>query len=75
MLGLCVQANITMLGGAEEIGANCCHIELDGTGILIDSGLHPRKRDVSAFPDIDLLPAKPSDILAVTHAHTDHIGA
>lgn len=75
MLGLRVQANITMLGGAEEIGANCCHIEVDGTGLLIDAGLHPRQRDISAFPAIDLLESKPSDVLVVTHAHTDHIGA
>ena len=64
-----------MLGGAEEIGANCCYLELDGTGILIDAGLHPRNRTVSAFPNIDLLDNYPADVLAITHAHTDHIGA
>jgi Cft2 family RNA processing exonuclease len=75
VLGLCVQANLIMLGGAEEIGANCCYVELDGTGVLIDAGLHPRDRTVSAFPNIDLLENYPADILAITHAHTDHIGA
>jgi len=75
VLGLCVQANLLMLGGAEEIGANCCYLELDGTGMLIDAGLHPRDRTVKAFPDIDLLENYPADILAITHAHTDHIGA
>lgn len=63
-----------MLGGAEEIGANCCYLELDGTGVLIDAGLHPRDRTVRAFPDIEALGDRPTDILAVTHAHTDHIG-
>lgn len=75
MLGLFMQANLIMLGGAEEIGANCCYLELDGTGVLIDAGLHPRDRSVKAFPDIDLLQTYPADVLAVTHAHTDHIGA
>lgn len=63
-----------MLGGAEEIGANCCYLELDGTGILIDAGLHPRDRTVRAFPDVDVLGDRPTDVLLITHAHTDHIG-
>ena len=75
MLGLCVQANCIILGGAEEIGANCCYLELDGTGVLIDAGLHPRDRSANAFPNIDLLEDYPADVLAITHAHTDHIGA
>jgi cleavage and polyadenylation specificity factor subunit 3 len=69
-----VNAELIMLGGAEEIGANCCYLELDGTGVLIDAGLHPRDRTVRAFPDVDALGDRPTDVLVVTHAHTDHIG-
>lgn len=64
-----------MLGGAEEIGANCCYLNLDGTGILIDAGLHPRERDDKAFPDVDALDGRPTDALVITHAHSDHLGA
>lgn len=64
-----------MLGGAEEIGANCCYLNLDGTGILIDAGLHPRERTIEAFPDLDALDGRPTDALVITHAHTDHLGA
>lgn len=64
-----------MLGGAEEIGANCCYLNIDGTGIFVDAGLHPRDRTAKAFPDLEALEDRPTDILAVTHAHTDHIGA
>ena len=67
-------AELMILGGAEEIGANSCYIELDGTGILIDAGLHPRDRGRNAFPDIDKLFGRPTDVLVVTHAHTDHLG-
>ncbi|MBU3698806.1 MAG: MBL fold metallo-hydrolase [Candidatus Kapabacteria bacterium] len=70
-----MNAELIMLGGAEEIGANCCYLDLDGTGILIDAGLHPRDRSSRAFPDIDVLGDRPTDVLVVTHAHTDHIGA
>ena len=62
-----------VLGGAEEIGANCIYLELDGTGILIDAGLHPRRRDEGAFPDVEALEMRPVDLLAITHAHTDHL--
>lgn len=63
-----------ILGGAEEIGANACYLELDGTGILIDAGLHPRLRTAEAFPNLEALQGRPVDALVVTHAHTDHLG-
>lgn len=69
-----------ILGGAEEIGANCTYIYSEGNGVLIDAGLHPQKRDKYAFPNIDsLLHNKsyndlPIDALILSHAHTDHIG-
>jgi Cft2 family RNA processing exonuclease len=63
-----------MIGGAEEIGANSCYLDLDGTGVLIDAGLHPRDRSIRAFPDVDALGDRPTDALIVTHAHTDHLG-
>ena len=63
-----------ILGGAEEIGANSCYLEIDGTGILIDAGLHPRVRDERSFPQIEALGDRPTDAVFVTHAHTDHLG-
>lgn len=67
-------ATIILLGGAEEIGANSTYLNLDGNGIIIDAGLHPRIRDHRAFPDVELVSALPTDLLIVTHAHTDHLG-
>lgn len=63
-----------MLGGADEVGANCCYLNLGGTGILIDAGLHPRQRNSRAFPALGALEHRPVDFLVVTHAHTDHLG-
>jgi len=68
-------AELLLLGGAEEIGANSCYLNLDGTGIIIDAGLHPKDRTAAAFPDIDALASRPTDALLITHAHTDHLGA
>jgi cleavage and polyadenylation specificity factor subunit 3 len=66
---------IIFCGGCGEVGANSTYINIDGTGILIDAGLHPRNRKDSAFPDYSKLEGKPVDCLIITHAHTDHIGA
>jgi len=65
---------LTFLGGSEEIGASSSYLYLNGSGIFFDAGLHPKKRDQNAFPSFELTESKPTDILAVTHAHTDHIG-
>jgi cleavage and polyadenylation specificity factor subunit 3 len=66
---------LTFLGGSKEIGASSSYLYLNGTGIFFDAGLHPKKRDKDTFPLFELTEAMPTDILAVTHAHNDHIGA
>jgi Cft2 family RNA processing exonuclease len=69
-----LKSELILLGGAEEIGANSTYLNLGGTGLIIDAGLHPRKRDADAFPHSELLLHKPTDALLLTHAHTDHLG-
>lgn len=66
---------LIFLGGTDEIGANSCYVNMEGTGLIVDAGLHPRRRDSTAFPRVDALVNKQSEALLLTHAHTDHIGA
>ena len=70
-----MSTKIMFLGGANEIGANSCYLYLDGTGIIIDAGLHPRKRNKDSFPHFESINDDPTDVLLLTHAHTDHIGS
>ncbi len=65
---------LTMLGGAEEIGANSCYLNIDGQGIIVDAGLHPQLRDINAFPDLSAVGEGKTDALLITHAHGDHMG-
>lgn len=70
-----MDTEIIVIGGAEEIGANCTYLNIDGTGIFIDAGLHPRDRNQNAFPAVEYIENRPTDYLIVTHAHTDHMGS
>lgn len=65
---------ITVLGGGNEIGASCLHVEMEGTAVLIDAGM--RMHGEHLLPALGLLEelSRPKAIL-VTHAHADHIGA
>lgn len=67
--------NFISIGGAEEIGANCFYLNVYGTGILFDCGIHPQKTGLEALPNFNLLNDLPLDFVFISHAHQDHIGA
>jgi cleavage and polyadenylation specificity factor subunit 3 len=63
------------LGGAGEIGANCYYLNIEGTGILLDCGMHPQKLGLDALPKFDLIEELPVDFVLISHAHMDHISS
>ncbi|MDC3418311.1 MBL fold metallo-hydrolase [Aquibacillus salsiterrae] len=65
---------VTILGGGNEIGASCLHIQMEETSIVIDAGM--RMHGENVLPMFGMLEelSQPEAIL-VTHAHADHIGA
>ena len=63
------------LGGADEIGASCFYLNIDGTGILLDCGIHPRKNGYESLPNLDIIKNLHVDFCIVSHAHQDHLGA
>ena len=63
------------LGGADDIGASCYYLLINGTGLLVDCGIHPRKKGLDSIPDFSKLEQLPLDAVLITHAHQDHIGA
>lgn len=66
----------TNLSGAAEIGANSYLLDIDGTRIVLDAGVHPKKEGNASKPRWDLIEdtAAPEAVF-VSHAHLDHIGA
>ena len=63
------------LGGAGEIGANCYYLNIEGTGVLLDCGMHPQKKGLDALPNFDLIEDSPVDFVLISHAHMDHISS
>ena len=63
------------LGGADDIGAGCFYLNIFGTGILLDCGTHPRKKEKDSLPAFSLIKNEPLDFVLISHAHQDHIGA
>ena len=66
--------SFTNISGAEEIGANCYLLEMDGTRIVLDSGMHPKKEGKAAMPDFDSLDPDSVEAVFLSHSHLDHLG-
>lgn len=67
---------ITFLGGAEEIGASCAILDLEGFRLLIDGGQRLGASPGQVFPDFSHLEkGPPVSAVLLTHAHADHIGS
>ena len=66
--------NFTNLTTADEIGANSYLLELEGSRIVLDAGMHPKKDGNEAKPNYGLIGAADPDCIFITHSHLDHIG-
>ena len=66
--------NVSVLGGGSEVGASCLFINIGDTNILIDAGMRMHGDDL--LPSLGMLEGLGCpDVILVTHAHADHIGA
>ncbi len=63
------------LGGAGEIGASCFYFNIEGSGLILDSGMHPQKSGLDSLPNFNLLENLPVDYVLISHAHQDHISS
>ena len=66
---------LTILGGGQEIGANCYLLKWGKTNILLDCGLSPSRIGYDALPALDMLYQHEIHAIVLTHAQLDHIGS
>ena len=57
------------LNPGPGIGASAWHVEMDGHGLLMDAGTHPKLEGSPALPLYDTIRERPVDAIAFTHCH------
>ncbi len=57
------------------IGANSYLLDLDGTRVVLDAGMHPREEGSASLPEFSRIGDGQVEAIFVSHSHLDHIGA
>ena len=65
----------TPIGTTNEIGDACFLLNLNGSTVLLDAGLHPRKEGLDSMPDYRSVRDQDIDAIFVSHCHLDHLGS
>ncbi len=73
--GLSLGATFLPAGTTHEIGDSCYLLSLNGTTLMLDAGVHPRKEGWQSVPDFQRAGCKHVDAILISHCHLDHLGA
>lgn len=57
-----------------EIGGNSYALDLDGSLVILDAGMHPKEEGPNALPRYQEIPYDSADAIVISHSHLDHIG-
>lgn len=67
--------NLRFLGGAREIGASCILLNIDNNNLMLDCGIR-QSGGKDILPDFRTVQECGGlDVIIISHAHMDHIGA
>ncbi len=67
--------SFTSVGTARDVGDSAYLIQADGTSILLDAGVHPRREGYDSLPNYDLIKDIDVEAILVSHCHLDHLGS
>ncbi len=63
------------LTGWNEIGSHCFYVDMGGTKVVLDAGMHPKREGLASLPLFEKMAPGSVEALFVSHAHLDHMGA
>jgi Cft2 family RNA processing exonuclease len=66
---------IVNLNPDSNIGASAWYLNLEGHGLLMDAGTHPKREGREGMPLFDLIKNEEMDAIALSHCHHDHVGS
>ncbi len=66
---------ITNLNPDTDVGASSWFLEIDGHGLLMDAGTHPKREGRDSLPLYGTIRDKEVDAIALSHCHHDHVGS
>lgn len=67
--------SILPIGTTRNIGDSAYLIQADGTSVLLDAGVHPRREGLESLPNYDLIKDVDIEAIMVSHCHLDHLGS
>ncbi|MEE2754587.1 MAG: MBL fold metallo-hydrolase [Candidatus Latescibacterota bacterium] len=67
--------SILPIGTSRDIGDSAYLIQADGTSVLLDAGVHPRREGLESLPNYDLIKNVDIEAIMVSHCHLDHLGS
>ena len=66
---------ITNLNPDTDIGASGWLVQIDGHGLLMDAGVHPKREGRDSLPVYGTVRDQEVDAIAISHCHHDHVGS
>lgn len=66
---------ITNLNPDTDVGASGWFLEIDGHGLLMDAGTHPKREGRDSLPLYGIIRDKEVDAVVISHCHHDHVGS
>src|SRR6476620_2611823 len=66
---------IVNLNPDTAIGASAWYLNLEGHGLLMDAGTHPKREGRGSLPLYDVVKNEELDAIAISHCHHDHVGS
>lgn len=65
----------TPIGTTNEIGDASFLLSLNGSTVLLDAGIHPRKEGIDSMPNYQAAREHDVDAIFISHCHLDHLGS